>query len=1837
MKPSNLLRFVFITLTFTLLLQCKPAQKKQINPLDFAEHVISFGPKSPSKMDEIYIGLDKSKFQSLTKEILQENFSISPKIEGEISLRDDDIVVFNPTNPLKSNQSYTVSLKLNKLVLNQENLKAKTFSFNLKTVPQNAQLSVKDIYTVDEKWYAKLKINLNDQESVETIKKSLAVNQDNKELAYNLTKKSPFEMEAVVEGIDMSKSNSSLKFLLKKNLIDLANDVKTSFDLPDPNKFELVKVVSDIEKSSFVFSKILDKNQNLNGLIKFDDQSKSPKYKIDGNLLLVFHESKIKEVQKITISDKLTSKSGMKLSAEIAHSNDLSPIKPKLKNVGVGHILPNSKEVIFPFEAQGLKSVQLEVFKIYTDNLKQFYQQNSLSNYYGLEYVGEVVHSQQLSLKDLSNKYDVSEMNRYYFNLKDFISKDENAIYEIRLGFTPQDAVSPCAADLDYDPELSTKSIFESNYYGIAGRYDGFDWNDRDNPCKLGYYGSNKYLSRLILASNLGIIVKKANNGDLQVIVNDLVTSWPVSNAEVEIFNKAQKSLLISKTDKRGFLKADQLEDAYLVKVNKNKDENWIRIENRDAISTSKFNVAGRTKKNGIDGYIYGERNIWRPGDSMYIDFILFDPQDKLPESHPVKLILENAQGKTVFSKNSSSHNGPIYPFVVPTKREFITGDYILHAQVGGNRFSKFIKIENIKPNKFSIKSDVENMDLSESRNAVLGNGKNIDFEVMWLYGAPAKNKRLQVQLNIENASTKFEDFPDFQFTDPKNNWSPPGAEVIADARTNDSGKANVKLKIESNTNPKGKLNLKFKNTAYEDSGDFSVESFNSLFSPFASYAGIKLPKDEYNYERAFKDQDATIRLASVSEMGKPLNNRKLKVEIYKMENYWWYNRYNDEFDMTNMSSHVSQYKFTKSTNSKGFAEITTQFRTHGRYYIQVCDQVSGHCTGDYLYVGYAWDDDEMSTAQYEEAAQLSLNPVKSSYKVGETVELMVPSYFEGQALVSLENGDKIVESFWTQVRRGNNKIEFTSQLEMFPTVYAHVTLLQEHAAKANDMPIRLYGVVPIQIEDNSLKLNPTISMLETLKPKDKFEVKIKEDNKKEMYYTLAIVEEGLLNISSFKTPDPFNHFYSRPSLGVRTFDMYNEVLSAYGTELSSLLSIGGDMENINLNEDTRANRFRPVVQHLGPFYLGSGAQNTHQIELPNYIGSVRVMVVAADQTAFGNAQKQVPVKQDLMLLATLPRSLAPGDEMDLPISLFTMKNNIGKIDFGVELESDYLNFENSANSVEMNTVDERMEKMKMKVGSKEGIAKLGFYAKSAGNLANQEIEIDVRNPNPVIRRTDIKYIKAGQTFEWTGESIGNNSELISSASSLAPINVEDHIKRLTRYPYGCLEQRTSAAIAMLFKPDLLKLNEIEKNYSKTVVNDLINDLYRFSNTEGYGLWPSNGRYNNWLSSYVGDFMFLAKARGYQVPESTMEHWKSTQSDNASSWSIPVKSSASSRRYYVTQQAYRLYTLAENGNSKINEMNRLKEDHVLDITSNLLLAAAYAKAGRKDIAEGILNNINYEEDLEKEFDRRTYRTYPRDLALQIILLDELGQKEKIAPLGKALTDWLAKNRYMSTHTSAFVLRAVGVLAKQYGDSRAIQISYKQDNRQEQVLSSETGIISVQSEISGSSRLEIRNNTDKGLYLSITRSGKEPLGQEKSNSSKLKIETKYLDMAGNKIDPNAIEQGVDLRVRTIITRPSLPTGSYSDLALRQIFPSGWEITNNRIYNINDESTKELDYQDYQDNQVNSFFSLENKNNIVIDVLVKATYQGSFYHPKMICESMYEDDVYAELDGFACQVY
>src|SRR5690606_18869507 len=376
-----------------------------------------------------------------------------------------------------------------------------------------------------------------------------------------------------------------------------------------------------------------------------------------------------------------------------------------------------------------------------------------------------------------------------------------------------------------------------------------------------------------------------------------------------------------------------------------------------------------------------------------------------------------------------------------------------------------------------------------------------------------------------------------------------------------------------------------------------------------------------------------------------------LKVQVFKIEWRWWWNRGQDNLSRyENATVHRPYLERELITGSDGKAQFDVRVpdQEGGRFLIRVMDPASGHATGRTAYFYRHWW--KRPAGDSESSKILVFSADKEHYTLGEEAHISFPSDAGGRALISIENGSGVLSQQWIETTEKETRAQIAIRADMAPNAYIHISLLQPHGQQANDRPIRLYGVVPLLVEDPATRLEPQLSLPEVLEPEKPYRVGVSEANKKAMTYSLAVVDQGLLDLTRFKTPDIHGSFYAKQALGVKTFDTFDDVMGAYSVGVDNIYAIGGGGIGAEA-KNQKAQRFSPVVTYLGPFTLKAGEKATHTLDMPNYVGAVRTMVIAGNaNAAYGHAERSTPVRKPLMVLTSLPRKLSPGETVTVPV-----------------------------------------------------------------------------------------------------------------------------------------------------------------------------------------------------------------------------------------------------------------------------------------------------------------------------------------------------------------------------------------------------------------------------------------------------------------------------------------------------------------------------------------------------------------------------------------------------------
>jgi uncharacterized protein YfaS (alpha-2-macroglobulin family) len=948
---------------------------------------------------------------------------------------------------------------------------------------------------------------------------------------------------------------------------------------------------------------------------------------------------------------------------------------------------------------------------------------------------------------------------------------------------------------------------------------------------------------------------------------------------------------------------------------------------------------------------------------------------------------------------------------------------------------------------------------------------------------------------------------------------------------------------------------------------------------------------------------------------------------------YWWDRNHSEDISqyLSNKHRFLLKSDYVDTKNGKATYALKLDDFSWGRKLIVITDPVSGHRSGKMFYMDYKYYAYDEKSQKPGGAEMLNFSLDKKKYEVGDPIKLLLPKAKAGRVWISIENGSEILDSFWKDIEEGTGEIELKAQPEMAPNAYVHLSFIQPHRQTLNDLPIRMYGVQPLFVHDPATRLNPELTLPDRLRPEEPYSIGVSEKDGKPMTYTLAIVDEGLLDLTRFKTPRIWNHFYTREALGIRTWDLYSDVIGAFSGEMAGLLEIGGD-EDLESVEQKKLNRFKPVVTFLGPFELGAGENKIHNVSMPNYVGSVRAMIVARDNHAYGSAEQTRKVKKPVMVLATLPRTLSPGEEVKLPVTVFSMEDKPQKIKVKVETEG-LLNLTGEANqSVEFEESGDKMVYFNLKVPEKIGQAKVHIIASAGNEKATYDIELAIRIPNPPIHTTKDVLLEKSQTQQISFEPIGMNptNRQVLEVALIPPLNLENRLNYLIRYPHGCLEQTVSSVFPQLFLENLVELTPKQKNDVQYFVDQAIQKIRRYQlNDGGFSYWPSYSfGVNEWATNYAGHFLYMAKEKGYYVPDDILSSWIRYQRKSAASWDASNKSS-----YQFALQSYRLFTLALAGQPMLSSMNRLRENPKTKDHPNWYLAAAYQLSGQPEIAKMVLASVKpgMNEQQQNEYYRYTYGNEQRDRALQLYVYALTGELTK----GKTLLDQISRElgsaTYFNTHALSYSLIAISSFIGEEEVSGNGEFMLTVDGKDAHNVNFSKPVHQSYFQFQeGVHSVTLENRSDRMLFVRFYSEGVPLKGDEKSDQNNLKFTVDYMDMDGNSIQPTSIVQGTDFLARVSIE--STNYYSVNDMALTQLFPSGWEIRNQRIEGMAvDNLGDKPDYQDIRDDRVLTYFNLIRSNKKQFVVLLNASYRGRFYLPSVFCEAMYDNTIYGKTGG------
>ena len=1844
-----------IAVTFYCCTQ-SPIDKSKEEYEKFNNFIEGYSQSPMSRCENLYVDLSFAIEPNLA--LPSDLFEITPDIGGTYQLSGSRKRIYLVNADIKHNVSYSVKFNIGKLKEMPDGMGSFTFPLEAEKQSWDIILSPPVNNSMEFVTYTgQVKFGVCEPKP-EVLNASLKALQDNKELPITWSHKNTASgnSEFTIRNIKRADKLETVDLILSMEALNVSDEATLQLAIPSKSDFSFHS--SRIQNSwnkklELIFTDPLLKDQNLSGLVEVKGRT-IDQIKIIGNTVEVFFKNENYGYFDLKIRPGIKNLAGFPLKDSYEKELFYAPPTPSVKIAERGNILPPGDGWDLPVSLVSATGFRLRILKVYDQNVHRLYQENAnpYVSQQGLENIGRIELDTTFSFE----KEHPFHESYHAIALDRLVEKEKGALYKIILTIPKEKNSYPCQewrgsegrdlvdrTDFDrpwmsmgYDYEYYEEDYYYGNHNGNEGHnYYAEDYNNsQGSPCD-NYFTFQIQDARLLMCTDIGVVAKsEMDKGSYFFYLSQITSAAPISNAEVELFNVQGRPIAKGYSDGNGLVTIST-KDAipFMAKASYNNQYTYLPLQDAKALSLSTFQVEGKNWIGAQKVFFYGDRDVWRPGDTIYMQSLVFSPDKTLPAALPVSLKLYDPTNRLVKEWTVSNNQNGIYDCRFSSELNDPTGNWRMEMKLGGKAYKTPVRIETIRPNRLKMQ-----MNFADEKLIKKAASKAAPITVKWMHGLEAKDLMTEVTMLQRSLKNPFgADYQNYVFDDIKKQYDRDRGMVISGA-TNNSGVLDFSIPTAKDESYPSMMLFNFQLRVFEKGGAFSNDMKAIKYSPYTHYIGAKFPGGDNGSEIYVKDDEA-IMLAALNEDGRP-ENRSVTVTLTEINNNWWYqfgNKGNYAALSNSIGKQVNQFDVTVGKEGKSIS-----FKNYGRLLVRIEDKESGHSISRIIYsYGDGWNDSN------EEVSQLEVLPFlieQTDYEVGDNLQFDLPPMGTGRYLITIETGGRIVHK---EVRRTSGQpsevyIPITS--EMAPTAYVHVHLIQAWSQHENDRPLRLFGVKPIKVYDPNTILQPKIRMPDALKTDETFAVSINEEQGKAMSYTLAIVDEGLLDITQFKTPDPWSAFFGKERLNVKTWDMYREIFQRFLGEYTSLLAIGGDGANA-IKPTAKARRFKPVVKFVGPFTLGAGETKTHDFQITNYVGSVRAMVVATDSKAIGRHEKTVPVKKPLMLYATLPRVLGPQEKIKVPVTVFSMDEGIKEVKAKIITDDKVKVIGEATQTVMFDKEGEKDIAFELESIEGTGVVKVSVEVQSGKHYFKEDIELDLRPSSAFISKSYHNLVGAGQAKDIPFDLIGMAGTQSAEFSVSKGLNFSfaPQVDWLSNYPHGCLEQTVSSIFPQiyLYQMNLLD-NGDQMKYRQQFAAAIQKLRYLQRPDGGFSYWPGGNTANSWGTSYAFQFLLEAKKLGYEVPEDMIKKCISYQYKSAGN--TVISSNNNTRRssdYSTIGQAYKLYTLAQAGKPNFSAMNRLRLVPSLHNTAKWILAHSFIILGEDDLADLMIKSASDKTDDYRE-QAGTFGSRLRDQAMIARVLIDKGDKV----MAKRLIDDMVQtfnadefNR-LSTQERAQSLITFAKFVSSLGtveDSITYDLALSTTKvMKDQLIGTQPDNYDLDATALQESKVILTNKGNAELYSTLVVKGQPLRDESAAESQDLKLKVEYFSDAGNTIDPQKIAKGSDFIIQYTVIHEG-KRDNYENMALTAIFPSGWEILNQRMdENSTFNSGDVADYQDIRDDRVYLYFDIERGKQKVFRFKMNATYEGKYWAPPAFCEAMYDASIRAKERGYWAEV-
>jgi uncharacterized protein YfaS (alpha-2-macroglobulin family) len=1325
--------------------------------------------------------------------------------------------------------------------------------------------------------------------------------------------------------------------------------------------------------------------------------------------------------------------------------------------------------------------------------------------------------------------------------------------------------------------------------------------------------------AKLVAVSDVGLLAKQGLD-DLTVFTNSIRDASPLTNVDITLYSTNHQVIDRFATGGNGVLTIRNLRSTLgrfrIGMITARRGDDFTFLYLRDTrVDANRFATGGlHENAAGLQAFIYGDRELYRPGETIHMNTIVRDRAWKPVSGVPVSLVLRAPDGQEVRRLRlvPNAEGSASADISMPTSS--LTGMYQAEVFSATDVLltSRTIAIEEFMPDRLKVGVTIAKQTLTA------GEPFDVAIDAAYFTGVPAAKRTYEIMMRLSASSFTASRYPSYHF-----DVSTGDVDVVRTIERRDSlddkGRATQRFVIDSALKNMGQLQARFYVTVFDEAGRPVHRFEQRMVRTQPVFFGLKRTQ-RYVGTR----QPVNIPLIACDYSG-ALASGKVRVRIVRNE---WHSMMQDD---AGSYSYVTQKRAVTLSDrmmdvSGERSVITFTPTVSGEYEVQVGLSTGGYVTTMLMAFGYG--DTQASSFPVNTEGFVDIAMDKPSYRPGETANVLFTTPFAGTLIVTIER-DGVLEHHTVKTDKRSASLKLQVKDAWTPNVYVAATLIKPHVE--TDMPLTVaHGYQSMSVERPSSRLNVSITAPSTSRSRRTQTIDVR--TAPGAMVTIAVVDEGIMQVRNTRTPDPHRYFYQKRALQVESHDMYPLLFPELRVRKQTY-GAGDDME-------MRINPFTVKRADLMTYWSGvikaPNGRASVKVDLPAFAGAVRVMAVAYKGSSFGSASHMITVTDPLILSTPLPRVVAPGDTVQVPVVLTNTTSSVIKTSCSLTTTGP-LKVIGASRQMTLAANRDQVAMFTL-VGTGLGAASVTTTATTPVEAFTTTTQIAVRPVSPLTETSASGVVAAGSAADVAvaGGFLAGTGRGRLVVSTFPAIQITRNLARLVEYPYGCVEQTISKAFPQIYVADLVKAWNMAGGTSAEPLKNVQEAVRKIQGMQswngGVTYWPGGGDVTWWGTAYAAHFLHEARRAGHEVDNKVLDKMlqylaERVRARETETIRLQQPDGMQTAKRASRETFYSLFVLAAAGRQDVPTMNYWKSNmSELTQDSRYMLACTYLMLGDRNTYQTVLPS-QFREERYRPLHDGSFASPIRDMALALYALVVAAPEDaQTASLARRLSSMLQNEDVFSTQENAFGVLALGRLAQRAARSAATA-TITQNGRIIASFAGGTTGISVQP----GTRVRINASGGSVYYLWVAE-GVRSDGRTPIEDRTLQVRRTLLDRNGAVISGNTFTQNQRIIVK--VTIRTVDNSVVDNVVISDVLPAGFELENPRL-GADDGSAIAKDgstakYYDYRDDRMNMFVRADGHARHYYYV-VRAVSKGRFRMGPIGADAMYDDDVHSYHGG------